>query len=47
MPKKILPAAFGLIALYLIATNWKGVSSLITSSTAGAVGVTKAFQGRN
>jgi len=45
--KKVIPLVGGLIALYLIVTNSKGVSSLISGAGSGSSNLVKTLQGRN
>jgi hypothetical protein len=42
----IFVGIFWLILLYLVATNWKGVNALLTTSTAAGVATIKTLQGR-
>jgi hypothetical protein len=45
--KKALTYGGGLIAIYLLTTNWIGSTGLLTTGAAGGVNVIKALQGRN
>lgn len=37
---------FILILVFLLVRNWKGATAILTSSTNGVIGLTKALQGR-
>lgn len=42
----VVASMFILILVYLVATNWRGTSALITSGGSAVIGLTRTLQGR-